>query len=183
VAEARHLALRLAESALEPEPSADEEPERRVEREEQRTLGGPRAGTRPASMPAGEHALEPGVFAELDARICERLAGQGVCTLEALQEHAGLALARSAGIPLTKLLDLAALARLALSGTPRETKEERAREVLPHAAASEASRRAYAPGRRSIAFPSTASTSTSSTLRAPAGRAPTSGPGAAGPFG
>lgn len=170
IEEARQLALRLAESPLEPEPAAEQggffphpvapesEPPRLSWRAE------PRAHTA-AALPGVRHPLQPGVIPGLDERICERLAAQGVRSLDALHERASLELARSAGISFVRLLDLATRARHVLSDTPR------ARELVP-----EAPRHAPVLEGRSLAGTS---------VRPPArtSRAHAADPGTAGPFG
>src|SRR5262245_41946574 len=115
--EARQLAQRLAESPLEPEPSGEfggffPRPEAREERPALTWRTDPAWAQ--VAYSAGAHPLQRGVPAGLDERTCERLAAQGVRTLEALHERTSLALARSSGIPYARLLDLAAQARLAL---------------------------------------------------------------------
>lgn len=178
VEEARQLALRLAESALEPEPAqpgpSAEQPQPFAWRAEVRA---------PAANPAGaQQLLEPGLFVGLDERTSERLAAQGVRTVEALHERASLALARSAGMPFTKLLDLVAQARLALPQAialplqapdlPPRSARLRSHEVVP-----EAPRHAPAPTGRSVAAALSAVRSSG------ARRVPASDPGSAGPFG
>jgi len=86
VEEARQLALRLAESSLEPEPSGEEggwfplsSPKGetgKTEKAEPPTLGGGAGANAPRSAGAGR-ALRPGLIAGLEERTCERLAAQG----------------------------------------------------------------------------------------------------------
>jgi hypothetical protein len=131
--EARQLGRRLAESPLEPEPSwAEAASLRQVPKHAESPAlawrAEPPGNAAPADRVGG--ALEPGAFTGLDERTCERLAAQGVRSLEALHERASLALARAAGIPFAKLLDLAAQARLARS--PRDA-DPHAHDVVPEA--------------------------------------------------
>lgn len=169
VAEGRQLAQRLAESALEPEPAGEQggffphptAPEPELPALSWRTE--PR--TRAAPLPGVRHPLRPGEIDGLDERTCERLAAQGVHSLDALHERAGLELARSAGIPFAKLLDLALQAGQAVRGAPHE------RELVP-----EAPRHAPALAGRSLA-------GTSVLPAARLGQARAADPGTAGPFG
>jgi len=168
VQEARQLALRLAESPLEPEPASEEGgffPRPVAPREDLPALAWRTSPWARAARDAGAHALEPGALPALDERTCERLSAQGVRTLEALYERASLALARSAGIPFAKLLDLAGQARQVVA-----PEVPRARELVP-----EIPRRAPALGGRSVARTSLAHASTS--------RVRESDPGTPGPFG
>lgn len=129
--EARQLAARLAETALEPEevprstpPTESIAAARRAARPE------PRLSFHAESSGLGETTLHavglPGVelhggcLGGLDAETCVRLSALGVRTYEALIEHANLTLARRAGIPYPKLLDLSAQARRFLTERAKE---------------------------------------------------------------
>jgi hypothetical protein len=173
VQEGRQLALRLAESPLEPEPTAEQggffpppAPPERAEAEAPVRTWRAQPWVR-AVHGAGAHPLEPGVLSGLDETICERLGAQGVRTLEALHERASLALARSTGLPFAKLLDLAGQARLAL-----EVRESRPREIVP-----ESPRHAPALAGRSVAR-------TGASVPIPSARfTHHTDPGSSGPFG
>jgi hypothetical protein len=174
VQEARQLALRLAESPLQPDPAGEEGgffPHSVVPRSEREaSLAWRAAPWVKAIHDAGAHPLEPGVLASLDERTCERLGAQGVRTLEALHERTSLALARSAGIPYAKLLDLAGQARHALA--PRDPRDPRAQVLVPELQRRSPNLAGRSVARKGVAF---------STLGP--GRMHASDPGAPGPFG
>lgn len=134
--EARLLAQRLLEEPPEdaPRPLAPREP--LVE-----LLPGPRLQPIPSRpVDAVEHArvpvrgthqppaaprqrapdalLRPGLLEGLSSRVCERLIGQGVRTLEDLLRTANLNLARRIALSYPKLLDLTYEARKHLEGSP-----------------------------------------------------------------
>ena len=69
------------------------------------------------SLPADENMLHPGLLEGLDDVLCRKLLGQGVRTLRALHDTAGLSLARRIDLPLTQLLDLKYEAQNALRAT------------------------------------------------------------------
>jgi len=172
LAEARQLTLRLVESPLEPEPASEQggffpsPPERDPDVAQLSWRTRPRVQEAP--LPGLRHPLRPGVIAGLDERTCERLLAHGVHSLDALHERASLELARTAGIPFVRLLDLATRARHALtrgSGEPAE------RELVPE------SPRPFPPFvPRSLGGPSVSPS-------ARASRAYAADPGTAGPFG
>ena len=135
VEEARHLALRLAESPLEPEnspgaldPAVREELDPAAREEEPTGWFGfqrpaPRAGDareRPFALDPSEDPLQPDLLEGLDAETCARLAGEGVLSAQSLTREASLALARRAGISYTKLLELARQGRLHCAGSLAE---------------------------------------------------------------
>lgn len=69
------------------------------------------------SLPADENMLHPGLIEGLDDALCRKLVGQGVRTLRALHDTAGLSLARRIDLPLTQLLDLKYESQNALRAT------------------------------------------------------------------
>jgi hypothetical protein len=136
--EARQLARRLLEVPLEPETGPEQLAPRGIVHADTTRRVAPdpapvpvlRARTAPAIRAygcdrAGQARLEPAgalpasagtplgsVPVEgLDRRTCELLVAQGVRTLEALVDLANLSLARRAGIPFTRLLELSHRAR------------------------------------------------------------------------
>lgn len=160
VEEGRQLVLRIAEEPLETETPAGTEESRESSvtplREPirswissrpalppvdpPRTAVFERAAAPPLSSPAvssmvrgyepEETSLVAGRIDGLDGRTCQRLIEQGVRTVQALVELAGLPLARRTGIPYTKLLDLAYRARRSVSESlPRRGAPEPARAL------------------------------------------------------
>jgi len=173
--EARLLAGRLSESPLDPEPLARPATEVGALASH---FGGRPSGEPPEPAPEPRPGLRPEHLDGLDARLCEALAAQGIHSLDAFQERAGLGLARAIGVPLTRLLDLATRARLALRARPARSGAARdasgdttpQRVVVP-----ESSRRTAAPVTRPAALAHT--TPTAAPFPGPFAE-----PGSAGPF-
>jgi hypothetical protein len=100
----------------EPEPVSTAETVRPLTLAEEELLSAPLEGT-PAPPPAplrGDEQLRRDGLPGLDRRVCERLVREGVRTYRDLADLASLSLARRAGIPYPRLLDLGLAARVRL---------------------------------------------------------------------
>ena len=123
IAEAVALARRVGEGLLEPEEPLEmteaQAPAPVMEvtlPQEAPPLPLPSAMS-PPEDDEEEEVLRPGLLEGLDDLLCLKLLGQGVRTLRALSETAGLNLARRIGLPLTQLLDIQYDAQRALRAT------------------------------------------------------------------
>jgi len=114
VDEARQLAARLAETALEAEESAHSIPPAPSSAPARHAFR-PAASSRTDSGELDETTLHAGGLVGLDAETAVRLSAQGVRTHEALVERASLALARRAGVPYPRLLELSLQAQRKLA--------------------------------------------------------------------